>query len=143
MTEICDYDVVMWSPVTSEHEMNYMIIRKDEHDMTCFAWLKKGKHYVITWLIKWMWYDMIWFTWMKRKTDVFCYTWMTRMNEYNMIYTNERDKWSWHMVHDWNDDMINKMNIRWYDLIWYDMSYMKDRDERYIYIYMTWYIYDW
>ena len=52
---------------------------------------------------------------------------------------NERDEWSWHVVQDWNDDMINKMNIRWYDLIWYDMSYMKDRDERDIY--MTWYIY--
>ena len=54
---------------------------------------------------------------------------------------NERNEWSWHDVQDWNDDMINKMNIRWYDLIWYDMSYTKDRDERDIYLtWITWLI---
>ena len=97
---------------------------------------------MITWLIGWAWYDTIWFTWMERKTDVFYYIWMTRMNKYNMIYMNERDEWSWHVVRDWNDDIINKMNIIWYDLIWYDMNYMKNRDERDIYIWHDIYMID-
>ena len=51
---------------------------------------------------------------------------------------NKRDDWSWHVVQDWDDDMINKMNIRWYDLIWYDMSYKKEE----IYIWYDIYMID-